>query len=330
MTARSLHILSSPTTATPAAFPGLELWELGRLIALAESAELLGHGSASVDEAVAFAIERCSSGRLIATSSLDTFARTWRGFAHFVRLACSVTAVGSVDVTVVAQYLQAPTRSKMRPSAATQQLRRSALRFLFRLLRENGLADHDPTMDVEVPHRTAMTIRALTDDEIEFCRRAAPATLVSTREPAAWALLEAGGSPGEIGNVMPTDVYLDSGMVLLAPSTRAERIVPLTAWGAVHLRRRLQLDTDTDAGWLVLASQIAEPNGRRTRATELVRNVMRRAGVRGDGVHARSVTAWAGRQVLAETGRVEDVAVRLGLPSLDAAAALIGHRWDEL
>ena len=56
---------------------------------------------------------------------------------------------------------------------------------------------------------------------------------------------------------------------------------------------------------------------------------MRRAGVSGPDVTARSVTAWAGWQVLEQTGRIEDVAKRLGPASLDNAAALLGYQWAD-
>jgi hypothetical protein len=39
--------------------------------------------------------------------------------------------------------------------------------------------------------------------------------------------------------------------------------------------------------------------------------------------------AWAGRQILAEKGRIEVVARRLGMASLDRAAALIGFDWRD-
>lgn len=56
--------------------------------------------------------------------------------------------------------------------------------------------------------------------------------------------------------------------------------------------------------------------------------ILQRAGLHQESdVRPRSVTAWAGQRVFDETGRIEDVARRLGLRSLDRAAALIGWEW---
>jgi integrase/recombinase XerC len=327
MTALTHDISKLSPTGSAVALPGSEYWSLGRLIPLAESAGLFADGSVTVDEAVAFAVDRAGSAALIASSSLTTFARIWRGFSRFARLACDAPTVGSVDADVVTRYLSAATRSGRRPSPSTQRLRCSALRFLFRVLRDNGLASHDPTLDVTLPNRGASIVRPLTTPEVERCRLAAPATLLSTREPAAWALLETGGSTTEIGNIRHGHVNVVAATVVLGHDTSVERLAPLTPWGAAHLRRR-RVETAATDDWVLVASSTSDGHARRTRATELVRSVMRRAGVGGEGVSARSVTVWAGRQVLDDTGRIEDVALRLGLASLDAAAALIGHDWD--
>ncbi|MCU1497281.1 MAG: integrase [Acidimicrobiales bacterium] len=326
MAAHRHHISKLPTPGSLVALPGFERCGLGQLVALAESADLLGAGPVPLDQAVAFAIDRTASAGLIAPASLATFARTWRGFARFARLACDAPDVPSVDSTVVARFMRAPTATKRAPSPATQQLRRTALRFLFRLLRDNGLANADPTLDLDLPGRPSPNVRPLTTAEVERCRLAAAGTLTATREPAAWALLETGGSAAEAGTVRFCDLRLDVGMVVLGHDTSAERPAPLSAWGVAQLRRREGQASE----WVLVGSAMAGYNARRTRASELVRNAMRRAGVTGPGISARSVTAWAGACVLTETGRIEDVARRLGMGSLDVAAALIDHQWDQL
>jgi integrase/recombinase XerC len=60
--------------------------------------------------------------------------------------------------------------------------------------------------------------------------------------------------------------------------------------------------------------------------------VLRRAGL-GDeeGVRPGSIAAWAGRRVLADTGRIDEVARAMGQRSLDRTAEVIGWNWlDEL
>jgi integrase/recombinase XerC len=59
-----------------------------------------------------------------------------------------------------------------------------------------------------------------------------------------------------------------------------------------------------------------------------ISDILRRAGLADDAqVRPRSITAWLGRSVFDETGSIDVVAQRLGLRSLDRAAALIGWEW---
>jgi hypothetical protein len=59
-------------------------------------------------------------------------------------------------------------------------------------------------------------------------------------------------------------------------------------------------------------------------------SILRRAGLHDEpGVKPRSVTAWAGKQIFNQRGRIDDVAVRLGMRSLDRAARLIGWDWRD-
>ena len=58
------------------------------------------------------------------------------------------------------------------------------------------------------------------------------------------------------------------------------------------------------------------------------RETLRRAGLAGEpDVRPVSVAAWAGAQILEETGQIEAVARALGMRSLDRAARLIGWDW---
>lgn len=306
--------------------PGFDRRELGRLLVVTEACEQFSGGSADLDEAIAFAIDRARSGCLCAPTTLETYARIWRGFARFARNAVGVTTVSGVAPSgVIPRFLAAQLPGGASPSGRTVALRKSALQFLFRLLRDIGLLDHDPLMDVTLPPRGTTNVRPLTTAEVERCRAAAPATLLATREPAAWALLETGASTGEIGNVRHCHLDLDQGVVRVVGDPGVPRLVPLSPWGVTHLRRMVGASED----WVLVGARASVHDARRTRATELARNVMRRAGVTGPGVGARSLTAWAGQQVLEETGDIRAVARRLGFSSLDVTADLIGDRWAD-
>ena len=62
-----------------------------------------------------------------------------------------------------------------------------------------------------------------------------------------------------------------------------------------------------------------------------ITKVMEVAGLRQDpGVRARSLRGWAGQSLYRSGLPLEQVAVRLGCNSLDAAAAEIGLQWKPL
>jgi hypothetical protein len=55
---------------------------------------------------------------------------------------------------------------------------------------------------------------------------------------------------------------------------------------------------------------------------------MARAGLGAErDLKPRSLAAWVGQQVVAETGRIDEAARRLGLRSLDLTASLVGFEW---
>lgn len=308
--------------------PGFDRRPLGRLIVLAEAGDRFAGGSANLDEAIEYAIDRAHAAQLFKPGTLDKYGATWRRFGTYARNAAGVTTVAEmVRSGVATRYLVAPVAGGGQPKARTVESRGSALGTLFRILRDVGLLDTDPLLDVRPPSRgVTETVRPLTTPEVERCRAAAPGTLVATREPAAWALMETGASTGEIGNVRHRDLSLAAALVRVGINTRVERSIPLSGWAVMHLRR---LEGSPD-DWVLVGSFTSSHDSRRTRATEMVRIVMGRAGVGGPDVSARSVTAWAGRQVFEQTGSIEAAARRLGFASLDATAALIGHQWDRL
>jgi integrase/recombinase XerC len=275
------------------------------------------------------AAEHLAATGAVTPLSLERFVALWSRFDGFALKSHGATLVADVDVTVVTAFVQARTSRGHRPSPATSHLRRTALRLLFRVLRSLRLAKTDPTLDLALPSRTSTRARPLTDEEVELCRWASLGTVVATRLPAVWALAESGAAAVEIGSVGIADLDLAAGAVWLggSPKTRARR-APLTEWGAVQLRRRVRDLGPSDASQPVVYDGHGSPHSQRTTSAEGVRSVLERAGLTGDpDVRPRSVTAWVGRRVLAETGQIDAVARRLGLRSLDLAADLIDFDW---
>jgi integrase/recombinase XerC len=219
-------------------------------------------------------------------------------------------------------------RTNAGPSVATSHLRRSAVRLLFRVLRQVSLVEHDPTLDLALPPRSSLPARPLTDDEIALGRSFSLHSLTETRRPAAWALAEASGRTSEIPYVCVRDLDLDAGRVSLAGGTKIEsRWASLTTWGARALENRLEtIGSDPDTPLVYEGRGSMESH--QASACDAISETLRRAGLADEpDVRPLSVTAWAGRRVFDETGRIDAVARALGMRSLDRAATLIGWDW---
>lgn len=253
---------------------------------------------------------------------------SWERFLRYVVAGRQVQTVVEIDARLVAGFVRARRADGAAPSVSTMHWRRSSLRLLFRLWREVELVEGDPTLDLELPAKSHLSARALTDDEVALCRWAALGTVSATRLPAIWALAEAGASSGEIPRVTVGDVRLDAGVVRLPGSAHTDaRVAPLGTWTAQQLRRHLD-EVGEDRGHLHLYNGAGRPESMQASISGAVGAILQRAGLHEESdVRPRSVTAWAGQRVFDETGRIEDVARRLGLRSLDRAAALIGWQW---
>ncbi len=219
-------------------------------------------------------------------------------------------------------------RKAAAPSVATSHLRRSAVRLLFRVLRQASVVDHDPTLDVVLPARSSLAARPLTDDEIALGRSFSSKTLGETRQPAAWALAEATARTSELPAIRIRDVDLDDRPSLdCREHEDRSRWGQLTDWGVETLARRIAfLDAPPEAPLIYDGAGSGE--SRQASACAAISETLRRAGLAGEpDVRPVSVAAWAGARILEQTGQIEAVARALGMRSLDRAARLIGWDW---
>ena len=265
----------------------------------------------------------------VSEQSFERLIELMGRFAGFVSTGHGVTVLGGVSRAMVDEFVGAPTNSGTVPSATVRHLRRCAVRLLFRTARELGLVEGDPTLDLELPARRPPAARPLTDAEVECCRAAALYLFNATRLPAAWALAEAGVRTGEMAKVRVGDVDLELGVVR-GPGCRSAtaRTVPLTEWGSAQVGRRLR-SLPSDPIRALTYEGDGSDKSKQAASCIAITDCMTRAGLGTDPrVRPVSVTAWAGRKVFEETGRIDAVAARLGMRSLDRAARLIGleHR----
>ena len=215
------------------------------------------------------------------------------------------------------------------PAVATMHIRRAAVRLLFAEGRRLGLLGTDPTRDVQLPPRTSLRARPLTDAEVAVCRSHAPATLTETRGPAAWALAEAIGRSSELASVLLRHVEIDRSRVWLSGSAKIEpRWGQLSEWGRLQVDRRLgQLDgADLETP---LICPDAKPGVSATSSASIaIALTLRRAGLNTEpDVRPSSVAAWTGARAFASGASIDAVALMLGIRSLDRAAAFIGFDW---
>ncbi len=242
-----------------------------------------------------------------------------------------IDSFSTVSPAVVGEFVHArSTATGAEPSVATSHLRRSAVRLLFRVLREVGVVGHDPTLDLVLPARSSLRARPLTDDEVALGRSFSLSSLAETRRPAAWALAEATARTSEISNACVRDLDLEAGRIWLPGGTKVEpRRAPLTQWGALALERRLEV-IGRDAATPLVYEGGGSAESRQASACAAVAETLRRAGLADEpDVRPVSVAAWAGRKVFEETGQIEAAARMLGVRSLDRAAAMIDWDWTE-
>ena len=200
------------------------------------------------------------------------------------------------------------------------------------MARRVGLVDGDPTLDLALPARRSRVPRPLNDAEVEACRSAALQDLSSTRLSTAWALGEASARTAEIPRVRVREVDVASGRVWIPGSSNTEpRWAVLTQWGIAQLSRRLrELGGAVPLDTLVAYRGSGNPETRQSLSSQALRETLVRAGLSGEpAVGPGSLAAWAGSRVMRETGRIEAVAVALGVRSLDRAAVIIGWDWGE-
>jgi integrase len=265
--------------------------------------------------------------------SLQTLARAealMRQFASFVERGVGLNDLGAVTSQIVAEFVFAPDVDAASPTASTVHFRRWAVRSLFRRMRSEGLEIGDPTLDLVLPGRGGPSEwRPLQDDEVELCR-AACLGVKRGDASVAWALAEATARTGELPQVRLGDVDLDRAAVRLAGTRRvAARWGRLSVWGCTQLRRALSDQHKSPSDLLLTfgdpGSALAQSS-----AVGVISRTLRRAGL-GDASDVRpsSVPAWAGRKIFETTAQIEVVASRLGIRSLDRAAAFIGWDWDE-
>ena len=176
---------------------------------------------ASIDDVLVAVVACWCESAELSEQSTGRMVELADRFVGFAGRAGGCVTLADVDAGVVAGFVSAAGTTGP-PATATQHLRRSAVRLLFRTARQLGFTDQDPTMDLVLAPRSSLKARPLDDIEMEICRSYAQSTLAETRLPAAWALAEATARTSDLPHLRICDVDLDGSRVWGWGSPRCE------------------------------------------------------------------------------------------------------------
>jgi len=269
----------------------------------------------------------------LADQSVPRLAESVTRFVAYLERGHHIRSLHDIGPEHVEGFVFAPlpdSLGRRRPAIATMHLRRTALRLYFRIARQEGLFLGDPTVDLDLPARSALPMRPLTSDEIALCRSYSLKSLTATRHPAALALAEATARTSEIPHIIVSDIDLEGGRVWLhgSPKTETRWGYP-SQWGLHQLARRVEaLKAASGQDPRLVYRGSGSEQSRQAASCIAITETLERAGLAQEpDVRPLSIVAWAGRCIYSETGRIEEVARRTGMRSLDRAARLIGLQW---
>lgn len=270
-----------------------------------------------------------SDGGLAAGSDARLSAVLQR-FVAFAEHGHGVSSLEDVSPAVAESFVWSRLPDGSVPSVGLMHLRRTAVRLLFRSARAAGWPVGDPTLDLVLPPRSQRPGRPFTDDEVALCRAHALWSLSGARRAAVWALAEATCRSRELAHITTADVDLDARRVWVhGGRVTAARWAQLSGWGVTQIGRRVGELEGAPGARLVYRGGRGDRVGQIS-ACLAIDDVLVRSGLKAEpDVRPSSIAAWAGGRILAETGRIDVVARRLGMSSLDRTARFIAFDWTE-
>lgn len=238
------------------------------------------------------------------------------------------------------------------PTQDMRSLRSTVARTFYLACFRLGYTDQNPAAALSEVRRPARYVCSLTEDEVVALKRASDFDAKhdathggyedgSSKAAAAVALALLGAQSGEVGAVRCTDVRLTDGLVWAHGGGQryVDRWLPIDdGWAFEVLVARVAFLARQHPGdWAdrpVAYSPVpggnstSEINARRSATSMLIGKALERAGLKQPGrIRVASINEYVAARVLAKTGRIEAVAARLGMRSLDAAAHVASYDW---
>ncbi|WP_193637905.1 site-specific integrase [Nocardioides malaquae] len=281
--------------------------------------------------------ERQVAEGVISDGVIKTYLHTLSFFLG-VAARLGVTLLGDVTPNVVLAWLQMPGKAGLSPARNVMWQRRSAMRSFLETCRVLGLVEHNAAHSVELPGRSTRYVRPYSDVEMGQLQRVSRSELGDLRTPAVLALVMCGASTKELINVTVADVDVANGRVWLCGGGYRQRdrwVTFLTDWTTEAITQRVtELRTtygaDADAVSLVYKPHPSQPTPTRqaTAGNTVLLRLQKKARLHVPGVtRTESIREWTAATIYAETGSLIEVARRLGMASLDAAAHIVEYDW---
>lgn len=306
----------------------------------------------ALDRVVADWRAQASAGT-VAASTVNVDISIARGLVAFAT-AQGAAWVADVDSEMVWAWMGSLSlRDRTAPTHAQQVTRRAIARNVFRTLYRLGVTDANPAAQLTIGARPVRVVNALTDREVQALKDAADYDALAGRNPdqhragasktaPAVALALLGAQGGEVGAVRCRDLDLLNAAVWVhgGGERYTDRWLPIDdPWCFDILAARVAFLAEAHPhGWHdVPVAYEATSRGtvvqgvmerRRSAVATTLTKAMDRAGIRRPGRNrVASITDHVAARVFAASGRVEDVAIRLGITSLDTAAHIVDHPW---
>lgn len=280
----------------------------------------------------------------LAASTLKTHAAVLMLLQRYLKNR-GITRVADIDsANLHAWFHASTTHSGKAPTANTIGLRQSVARAMYRTFAALGITDLDVTSAVPALRKPARVVQPLTNADVSTLKKASVRGRRehsgSSKAPAALALALLGLQSKEIPATRVRDVDLIEGTVFAHDGGARvfDRLVPIDdAWAWKMLAERIQFLQKTHGP---LADEVplayergasrggASPANPAAATSNTIDKVFAEAGVKQPGrIRIASLSEYVALRVYKETGSFVEVAFRLGMSSLDAAAHIVHDSW---
>ncbi len=281
-------------------------------------------------------LHKAAAGEM-SIETVDLYIQVSERFHRYAD-AHHISRMDDVTRDLAETFITAPGRDRRNnitliPANSTRRQRRSAIVSLFAHARALGMTKAAPFLDSPPIKRDPRSPGiGLTERDIENLQFHAERGMPTTRHAALLALLLAGLNSAETAAATTTDLDLPAAEVSTAGGTRTHpRTCPINEWGVYVLGlRAARLERARHGPYRLVTSTKSSRYGAQASVGAGFNDIARNAGLATGKrkVEPRDITRYVARRVLYETGQLSEVARRLGLSSLDAAAGLAGLAWQ--